>query len=73
MLFRSWPDTVDKFGTPWLGATIPFVVFGLFRYMDLVYRQDKGDRPEQILLTDGPLMADVAIYGLVVLGILLVR
>ena len=62
-----------KFGTPWLSATIPFVVFGLFRYMDIVYRQEKGDRPEQILLTDLPLMADVALYGAAVLWILLVR
>lgn len=72
-IYTLWPETVAKFGTPWLGATIPFVVFGLFRYMDLVYRQDQGDRPEHILLTDGPLMADVALYGVAVLGILLVR
>jgi len=72
-IYTLWPETVDKFGTPWLAATIPFVVFGLFRYMDIVYRQEKGDRPEQILLTDGPLMADVAFYGLAVLGILLLR
>ena len=72
-IYTLWPETVEKFGTPWLAATIPFVVFGLFRYMDLVYRQEKGDRPEQILLTDGPLMADVALYGLAVLGILLRR
>ncbi|HAL92566.1 MAG TPA: decaprenyl-phosphate phosphoribosyltransferase [Verrucomicrobia bacterium] len=72
-IYTLWPETVAKFGTPWLGATIPFVVFGLFRYMDLVYRQDQGDRPEHILLTDGPLMADVALYGAAVLGILLLR
>lgn len=72
-IYTLWPETVAKFGTPWLSATIPFVVFGLFRYMDLVYRQEKGDRPEQILLTDLPLMADVALYGAVVLGILLLR
>jgi 4-hydroxybenzoate polyprenyltransferase len=72
-IYTLWPETVDKFGTPWLAATIPFVVFGLFRYMDLVYRQEKGDRPEQILLTDVPLMVDVALYGLSVLGILLLR
>ena len=72
-IYTLWPDTVAKFGTPWLGATIPFVVFGLFRYMDIVYRQDKGDRPEQILLTDAPLMLDVALYGVAVLWILLVR
>ncbi len=72
-IYTLWPETIAKFGTPWLGATIPFVVFGLFRYMDLVYRQDQGDRPEHILLTDLPLMADVALYGAAVLGILLLR
>ena len=66
-IYTLWPETVAKFGTPWLGATIPFVVFGLFRYMDLVYRQDQGDRPEHILLTDA------ALYGLAVLGVLLLR
>ena len=72
-LYTLWPETVHKFGTPWLAATIPFVVFGLFRYMDLVYRQEKGDRPEQLLLTDWPLMLDVALYGLAVLGVLALR
>ena len=72
-IYTLWPETVAKFGTPWLGATIPFVVFGLFRYMDLVYRQDKGDRPEHILLTDGPLMVDIALYGATVLWLLLFR
>lgn len=72
-IYTLWPETVAKFGTQWLGATIPFVIFGLFRYMDLVYRQDQGDRPEHILLTDGPLLADVALYGATVLGILLMR
>ena len=72
-IYTLWPETVAKFGTPWLGATIPFVIFGLFRYMDLVYRRDQGDRPEHILLTDVPLMADVTLYGLAVLGVLLLR
>ena len=72
-IYTLWPETVAKFGTPWLGATIPFVVFGLFRYMDLVYRRDQGDRPEHILLTDVPLLADVALYGLAVLGVLGLR
>ena len=72
-IYTLWPETVAKFGTPWLGATIPFVVFGLFRYMDLVYRRDQGDRPEHILLTDVPLMIDIAFYGLAVLGVLGLR
>ncbi|NLB64918.1 MAG: decaprenyl-phosphate phosphoribosyltransferase [Lentisphaerae bacterium] len=70
-IYTLWPETVEKFGTPWLGATIPFVVFGLFRYMDLVYRHKKGDRPEEILLFDLPLLCTVVLYGITALGILL--
>ena len=63
------PDTLHKFGTPLLSLTIPFVIFGIFRYLDLVYRKDGGGRPEKILLTDATLIIDLALYGLCVLGI----
>ena len=72
-LYTLWPETVQKFGTATLGFTIPFVIFGVFRYLDLVYRHDKGDQPEVILLTDLPLLANLALYGLTVLFILLHR
>lgn len=72
-LYTLWPDTVQKFGTARLGLTIPFVLFGIFRYLDLVYRHEKGGQPELILLTDIPLLADLALYGLSVLLILLFR
>lgn len=70
-LYTLWPDTVEKFGTVRLGLTIPFVIFGIFRYLDLVYRHRKGDKPEQILLTDGPLMIDIVLYGICVLLVVL--
>lgn len=69
-IYTFWPETVQKFGTHALGFTLPFVVFGIFRYLDLVYRHDKGDRPEKILLTDVPLLVSIGLYGMVVLGIL---
>jgi 4-hydroxybenzoate polyprenyltransferase len=72
-LYTLWPETVQKFGTAQLGFTIPFVIFGLFRYLDLVYRHEKGGQPEVILLTDIPLLVDIALYGLTVLFILLSR
>lgn len=68
-VYTQWPDTVEKFGTNRLSFTIPFVVFGLFRYLDLVYRQAKGDQPEYILLTDIPLILDIALFGLCMLWI----
>ncbi len=61
-LYTLWPDTVDKFNTHNLGFSIPFVVFGLFRYMDLVYRHKKGERPEKVLLTDLPTLINIAFY-----------
>ncbi len=65
-IYALWPATVEKFGTNALVLTLPFVIFGVFRYLDLVYRHEKGDRPERILLTDAPLLADMALYGICV-------
>lgn len=69
-IYTLWPDTIRKFGTSLMSLTIPFVAFGLFRYLDLVYRHEKGDRPEQILLSDIPLLADILLYGATVLAVL---
>ena len=41
-------------------ATIPFVVYGLFRYIQLMHREDLGEEPENVLLTDGPILATIA-------------
>lgn len=70
-LYTLWPETVERFGTRKLGFTIPFVIFGLFRYVDNVYRKDLGGRPEQILLTDRVLLIDIALYALAVVAIFL--
>ena len=72
-IYTLWPDTIEKFGTNALGATIPFVIFGIFRYLDLAYRQEKGDRPDKILLSDIPIMATVALYGITVIAIFLLK
>lgn len=62
-IYTLTPATVEKFGTEKLGLTIPFVVFGLFRYLDLVYRHQRGGRPERILLTDLPTLVNLALYA----------
>lgn len=41
-------------------ATVPFVIFGVFRYLLLVHRDDLGEEPEQVLLTDVPIILTVA-------------
>jgi len=42
--------------------TLPFVIYGLLRYQYLVLRRDGGGRPEDVLLGDGPIMIDVALW-----------
>jgi 4-hydroxybenzoate polyprenyltransferase len=47
--------------------TIPFVLYGLFRYLYLVHVQHEGGAPEEIVLRDRPLQAALALWALVVL------
>ncbi|MFO7871609.1 MAG: decaprenyl-phosphate phosphoribosyltransferase [Kiritimatiellia bacterium] len=69
-IYTLWPQTVRKFGTSALGLTVPFVVFGVFRYLYLVYRRHRGDKPERLLFTDIPLLADILLYALTVGAVL---
>jgi hypothetical protein len=45
-------------------ATIPFVVFGIFRYLLLMHREDLGEEPERVLLSDLPIVGTVALWAL---------
>jgi 4-hydroxybenzoate polyprenyltransferase len=60
------PETQAKFGTPWLGLTIPFPLYGIFRYLYLVHQREGGGSPADLLLTDRPLLACVALWALAV-------
>jgi 4-hydroxybenzoate polyprenyltransferase len=60
------PETQVKFGTPWLGLTIPFPLYGIFRYLYLVHRREGGGSPADLLLTDRPLLLCVALWAVAV-------
>src|SRR5262245_56846784 len=60
------PETQAKFGTPWLGLTIPFPLYGIFRYLYLVHQREGGGSPADMLLTDRPLLMCVALWALAV-------
>jgi 4-hydroxybenzoate polyprenyltransferase len=64
------PETQAKFGTQWLELTIPFPLYGIFRYLYLVHRKEGGGSPADMLLTDRPLLLCVALWGLAVALIL---
>ncbi len=55
-----------------LVATVPFVVFGLFRYLQLLHRHDAGEEPENVLLGDIPILVTVAAWAVTCAAILLV-
>jgi 4-hydroxybenzoate polyprenyltransferase len=55
-----------------LMATIPFVVFGVFRYLLLIHRQDLGEEPEEVLLRDVPILVCIAAWAVCAAVILVV-
>jgi 4-hydroxybenzoate polyprenyltransferase len=64
------PETVAKFGTTRLVFTVPFVLYGIFRYLYLIHRRQMGGSPEKALLNDGASLVNLALYGLAVIVIL---
>ncbi len=61
------PETEQKFGTRWLGLTIPFPLYGIFRYLYLVHRREGGGSPAELLITDRPLLVCVALWAIAVM------
>jgi 4-hydroxybenzoate polyprenyltransferase len=49
--------------TRWLVATVPLVVYGLFRYLLLLHRRGLGEEPETLLVEDLPLLVTVAVWA----------
>lgn len=47
--------------------TIPFVIYGFFRYLYLVQVKHSGEAPEDILFSDRPIQADLVLWGLTIL------
>jgi 4-hydroxybenzoate polyprenyltransferase len=71
-LYTVAPETQVRLGTAHLPLTIPFVLYGIFRYLYLLYRWDLGGDPSEHLLTDRALLVDVALWGAAVLTLVYV-
>lgn len=61
-LYSVADRTVQSFGTERLVFTTMFVIFGIFRYMYLVYKKDKGENVIEVLLTDPPMIINLILY-----------
>lgn len=62
-LYTQAPETLAKFGTDRLIWTLPFVLYGIFRYLYLVHRKEQGGSPTTVLLNDRPILVTVALWA----------
>ncbi len=69
-LYTMSPDTVAKFHTRLLPVTLPFVLYGIFRYLYLLYRRELGGNPSDLLLNDRALLVNTVLWILALLVII---
>jgi len=69
-VYATSTDTAARLGTTKLGLTIPFVLYGIFRYLYLVHQKRGGGSPAAMLLTDRPLLGCVALWAATVIALL---
>ena len=65
-IYTVSPDTVQKFHTNLLALTVPFPLYGIFRYLYLVHQKEGGGSPTDTLLNDRPLLVCVALWAVAV-------
>jgi hypothetical protein len=63
-------ETRAKFGTDLLLYTVPFPLYGIFRYLYLIHRREGGGNPSDTLWEDRPTLICVALWGATVIAIL---
>jgi 4-hydroxybenzoate polyprenyltransferase len=61
-LYTVAPDTIAKVGSEGLMATVPIVLYGLFRYLYLLHQHDSGGSPTRAVATDRPLVIAVLVW-----------
>lgn len=61
-LYTISEETVTKFGTANLIFTVPFVLYGIFRYLYLIHQKSEGGSPEALLIKDKPLLIDIFLW-----------
>jgi 4-hydroxybenzoate polyprenyltransferase len=61
-LYTKADDTVARVGSNWMLATIPFVVYGVFRYLFLIHQKEAGGDPVQILFKDRPTLLNLLLW-----------
>jgi 4-hydroxybenzoate polyprenyltransferase len=68
-LYSVAPETVAKYGTQDLVYTIPLVLYGIFRYLYLMYQSPGARNPTEAILRDPPFLINMVLWGLAVVWI----
>jgi len=68
-MYAISPETVEKFHTQHLIYTIPMVLFGIFRYLYLIYQKHTNRNPTEAILRDPPFLINMLIWALAALWI----
>jgi 4-hydroxybenzoate polyprenyltransferase len=61
-LYTISTETVAKYGTMNMIFTLPFVLYGIFRYLYLVHQKEGGGSPEALIIKDKPLLVDLFLW-----------
>jgi 4-hydroxybenzoate polyprenyltransferase len=69
-LYTIAPDTIAKFNTTALKYTVIFVLYGIFRYLYIIYKKEAGGRPEKDILTDLPTIINLLLWAMSVVWII---
>lgn len=69
-LYTMSAETRDKFGTSYMILTVPFVIYGIFRYLYLVHQKELGGNPTALLVNDRPLLLDILLWVLMSVGLI---
>lgn len=65
-----WGQFLDFPERKWLMLTIPFVIYGTMRYLQLIYEKAEGESPEEVLISDKPLLATVILWFLTTITVI---
>lgn len=58
------------FASKLLMASVPFVIYGVMRYLYIIYERKEGESPEKVLLSDKPLLISVILWGLISIAVI---
>ncbi len=70
MIYTASAEVEAKLGTPYLYLTVPFVAFGILRYLYLIDERNEGGDPAKVLIQDRPLLLAVALWILTDIALL---